>query len=321
MLEVRSDEGLRLTGSVVTIGVFDGMHRGHVALVERARQEATARELPMVALGFDHHPMEVFAPERAPKLLMGADERRRVLAAHGVDVAYALVFDAERAAQPPGEFVTEVLVGQLGAEVVVVGDNFTYGAKGAGNVETLQEAGRRLGFEVHALGLMTADEVLPEATDLEGVAISATLVRRLLAEGRLREANALLGRSVVLEGVVAHGAHRGRELGFPTANLVLPDRVLVPADGVYAGRCLFNGQRFDAAVSIGTKPTYGSGTARHVEVHLLSVTLALYGRTLAVALLGRLRGQEAFDSEEALVRQMHRDLIEVRAALAAEDGA
>lgn len=321
MLEVRSDEGLRLPGSVVTIGVFDGMHLGHRALVELARREATDRGLPMVALGFDHHPMEVFAPDRAPKLLMGANERRRVLGRHGVDVAYALVFDEGRARQSPEDFVEDVLLAQLGAKVVVVGENFTYGAKGAGTVRSLAEAGAALGFVVHSVALRRADEVLKGVVDVAGMAISASLVRRLLEEGRLEDANALLGRPFVLEGVVAHGAHRGQRLGFPTANLILPDRLLVPADGVYAGWCVLDGSRFEAAISIGSVPTFGDIATRLVEVHLLDASPFLYGRALAVSLVARLRGQVAFASEDALIAQMRRDVEDVRHVLAAENDA
>ncbi len=300
-------------GSVVTIGVYDGVHRGHRGLIERVRHMAAELDATSAVVTFDRHPATVVRPDSAPKLLTALDDRLMLLESTGVDYVVVVRFDAERSAESAEDFVREVLVDCLRARAVVVGHDFHFGHDRRGNVAMLQEMGAEQGFDVLGVSLF-AD---PDGRD----AISSTRVRALLGEGRVAEAAVLLGRPHEVRGVVRHGDKRGRELGFPTANLEVAGDVLLPADGIYAGWYERpDGSWYPAAISLGRRPTFyeDAGTSL-LEVFLLDFSGDLYGEAARVRFVARLRGEERFDSVDALVDQMQRDVAEARAALAAGD--
>jgi len=315
MIEVVSSTSptYSLAGSVVTIGSFDGFHRGHLQLIQRAGEAARERGLPLVVVTFDRHPLQVLAPERAPRLLMGPIARRQLLESLGVDVLYLLHFDRERATQSPTDFVEQVLVVTLGAQVVFVGENFTYGAKGAGTVETLGDHGRQRGFLVQVQPLVTVGELEVTTSLQASTPISATLIRTLVQEGRLEEANTLLGHPFGLEGTVVTGDQRGRTLGFPTANVSVQEDYVKPPDAVYAGVTMLDGRRYSLAISLGTRPMYyPEGGARLLEVFVIGYDGDLYQQRLVVYFLARLREQQVFDSEAVFRQQMEFDVDQAR---------
>lgn len=302
--------------SAVAIGTFDGVHRGHQALLRRAHEVADG--LPVVAVTFDPHPVAVFAPDRVPLRLTSLARRVQLLHAPapgvpGADHVRVLDFDREMAGWSPREFVERVVVEQLRARHVVVGDNFTFGAKAAGTTDVLRELCAEHGCSARSLALVG---------DVEGpdgrVAWSSTRVRALVAEGRLVEAAEVLGRPHEVEGVVRPGDRRGRDLGFPTANVPVDATYAVPPDGVYAGRLVTSDASYPAAVSIGTNPTF-AGTERRVESYVMDHghDLDLYGRSVRVELVDRLRAMVAYEGVDALVAQMHADVAAARAVLAA----
>jgi riboflavin kinase/FMN adenylyltransferase len=293
-------------GAVVTIGVYDGVHLGHRSVLRLVRELAEARGLDAVCVTFDRHPAEVVRPASAPQLLTTPEQKLELLAATGdVDACYVLRFDAARAAEPATDFVREVLVDGARARVVVVGADFHFGKDRGGNVALLEQMGAEFGFEVLGVGLVA---------EPGGVVYSSTRIRELLAEGDVAGATALLGRPHELRGVVEHGDQRGRELGFPTANVAVPDRACLPADGVYAG--IFVGDDLVervAAISLGRRPTfYEEHGLLLLEAFLLDFDGDLYGQRAAVRFVARIRGQERFDSVEALVERMGVDVAETR---------
>ncbi len=321
MKVVREEESLEfaLDRSVVTVGAFDGIHVGHRVLLETARERSLELGIPSVAVSFDRHPLSVLAPERAPKLLMSPSMRDEVLEEAGVDYLYLLHFDHDRAAQSAEEFARATLRQTLGAAVVVVGDNFTFGARGAGTPETLAALGREMGFEAVALELTKVGAVGGVAGLSDSEPISATLIRLLIQEGRLPEAELLLGRPFAMEGVVASGDRRGRQLGFPTANVVVPPSFVKPPDGVYAGRTVVAGEERLAAVSLGTRPMYyPDGGLRLLEAHVLDFGGDLYGTTMRVEFAARIREQRVFDDQSELLLQIEADVGEVRRLLRRE---
>lgn len=296
--------------TVVTIGNFDGVHRGHRLVLDRARTAAgrVGPDVPVVVVTFEPHPMAVLAPDRAPVALTTMAQRTRLLAATGDEHVLVLPFDRTMAAWSPEEFVRRVLVDRLHAAVVVVGANFRFGHRASGDVDTLRRLGERLGFTVDGLDLVGGDPPW-----------SSTVVRQALDRGDVETATAVLGRPHSVEGVVVEGDHRGRALGYPTANVPTSGMVTVPADGVYAGTL----QRLDddlalplpAAISVGTNPTFG-GVERRVESYVLDRDdLELYGVPVRVDFLVRLRGQVRFDGVDDLVRQMAEDVERTRTAL------
>ncbi len=291
--------------SVVTVGVFDGVHRGHQQLIGRAVDRARERGLPAVLVTFDPHPAEVVRPGSHPARLTTLPRRADLVDALGVDAFCVLPFTPELARTAPAEFVHEVLVERLHAADVVVGRNFTFGHRAAGDVALLTRLGERFGFGVEGLDLITDD----------GITFSSTYIRSCIDAGDVDAAAAALGRPHRVEGVVVHGDRRGRELGFPTANLSTAPYTALPADGVYAGRFVLGGRCLPAAVSVGTNPTF-SGKVRTVEAYVLDVDEDFYGFEVALDLEHRLRGQERFDDVDALVAQMHRDVARTRELLA-----
>ncbi|MBF4461938.1 MULTISPECIES: bifunctional riboflavin kinase/FAD synthetase [unclassified Rathayibacter] len=292
--------------SAVTIGKFDGVHAGHRAVIGRLHERARERGLAAVVVTFDRNPLSVIAPAACPPALVGNEQKLELLAGTGVDATLLLTFDEQFRALSPEEFVREILVDALEARVVLVGSDFRFGARGAGDLTLLRSLGGRHGFEVELI-----DDVRPE----HGRRVSSTWIRELLAEGDVEHATRLLGHEPVVRGVVVHGAKRGRELGFPTANLSPESQGLIPADGVYAGRLTSEGVTYPAAISVGSNPTFVGVPPKQVEAFVLDQTLDLYDRVVDVAFVGRIRGQVAYEGIEPLIRQMNDDVLRVREVL------
>jgi riboflavin kinase/FMN adenylyltransferase len=298
--------------SVVTIGEFDGVHRGHQRIVEHARTAASALGLPVVVITFDPHPDEVVRPGSHPPLLGTAGRRSQLLAGLGVDAVCVLPFTLEFSRLSPDEFVRAVLVDRLHAARVVVGENFRFGHKAAGDVALLAELGEKYDFSAEGVPLLTEN----------GVTVSSTTIRSLLAAGDVAGAAHDLGRPHRVEGVVVRGQQRGRALGFPTANLEALPHTAIPADGVYAGWLAGLGpdgeetERWPAAISVGTNPTF-DGRERTVEAYALDRDdLDLYGAHMAVDFVSRLRETLKFGSADELITQMRIDVDEARRLLA-----
>ncbi|WP_028922924.1 bifunctional riboflavin kinase/FAD synthetase [Pseudonocardia acaciae] len=296
--------------SVVTVGVFDGVHRGHQKLIRRAVSVAAERGLPSVLVTFDPHPTEVIRPGHHPAQLTTLARRAELVAELGVSAFCVLPFSTEMAKMPADEFAHEVLVERLHAAAVVVGENFTFGHGARGDVPLLRQYGRRFGFGVEGLQLIT-DTNDPH----DGVTYSSTYIRSCIDGGDVALAAQALGRPHRVEGVVVRGDRRGHELGFPTANVEPPRYSAVPADGIYASWFVHGGRRLPAATSIGTNPTF-SGRQRTVEAYVLDVDEDYYGHHVALDFVDRLRGMDRFDSVPALVEQMGRDVARVRELLA-----
>lgn len=301
----RAAPGAVVDRCVATIGVFDGVHRGHQRIVSRTLARAAELRLPAIAVTFEPLPEMVVRPDSAPQLLTTFDRRLQLLAGLGVDGVYVVHFDAEFAQLSPEEFTSSVLVDALRAVDVLVGENFRFGRRASGDVATLTALGSASGFMVDAVSLAHPD-------GLDAPPFSSTWIRERIADGDVEAAATALGRPHRVEGVVVHGDHRGRELGYPTANLDMPPELAVPADGVYAGWL----DGMPAAVSIGTNPTF-HGTARRVEAHVLDRDdLDLYGEYMSLDLVARLRRMVAFDGVEPLLAQMAIDVTQTRVVLA-----
>jgi riboflavin kinase/FMN adenylyltransferase len=295
--------------SVVTIGSYDGVHRGHQLIIRHAVDRARERGVPAVVVTFDPHPSEVVRPGSHPPLLAPHHRRAELMAELGVDAVLVLPFTKEFSKLSPADFVVKVLVDKLHAKAVVEGPNFRFGHKAAGNVAFLTEQGRTYDFEVEVVDLYVRGEAGG------GEPFSSTLTRRLVAEGDMTGAREILGRPHRVEGVVVRGAQRGRELGFPTANVETLPHTAVPADGVYAGRLHVGEEAMPAAISVGTNPQF-DGTERTVEAYAIDrVGLDLYGLHVAVDFQSYVRGQATFDSLEALMAQMALDVDHCRRLL------
>ncbi|MBO0805172.1 MAG: bifunctional riboflavin kinase/FAD synthetase [Nocardiopsaceae bacterium] len=303
--------------SVVTIGVFDGVHRGHQRIVARAAELGAERGLPVVAITFDPHPDEVVRPGSHPPFLCSARRRAELLAGLGADAVCVIPFTLDFSRLDPDEFVRTVLADRMHATAVVVGEDFRFGHKAAGDVPLLAKLGEKYEFSAEGMPLLGID----------GTPISSTMIRRLLTDGDVAAAARELGRPHRVEGVVVRGHQRGRALGFPTANLHVPPHTAIPADGVYAGWLArldgdgsglggdgggHDAERWPAAISIGTNPTFGEGE-RTVEAYALDRDdLDLYGVHAAIDFAERLRGTLRFDSVDALAEQMTLDVVQAR---------
>ena len=297
-----------LARTSVVIGNFDGVHRGHQAVIARARAVADAQGLTVVAVTFDPHPMAVLRPEHAPSTLTSIEARAELLREAGVDAVLALPFDRDMASWSPEQFVDTVLVERLHAAAVVVGANFRFGSRAAGDVATLRDAGESRDFVAEGVPLDGGPQVW-----------SSTYVRTCLATGDVAGAAEALGRPFKVRGRVVRGDMRGRELGFPTANVPTSALSAAPADGVYAGwlRRTDTGETWPAAISVGTNPTFDGERERRVESHVLDRDdLELYDVEVEVSFVERLRGMVAFESVDALVAQMHDDVAHARELLA-----
>lgn len=294
--------------SVVTIGNFDGVHRGHRTLIARTTAEATQRGARAVALTFDPHPAAVLRPDAVPAALQSLEERTALLRESGCDEVVVVPFDAAFAAQGPEEFVDRLLVDRLAAELVVVGTNFRFGRAAAGDVALLIALGEQRGFGVEAIGLV----------DLGDGPVSSSALRSQLAAGDVEVVARGLGRPFSLTGEVVHGEGRGRTIGIPTANVAVAEGRVLPADGVYA--CWAGsegGGRTPAVVNVGWRPTF-AGTSRSVEAHLLvDDGPDLYGQRLTLEFVARVRGEQRFEGSEALVARIHEDIRMARELLLA----
>lgn len=291
----------------VAVGNFDGVHRGHQALVAAALDEARARRGTAAVLTFDPHPARVLQPERAPRALMTLDQKAEALAAAGVDHVAVLEFTLGLAARTAAEFAREVLVGSLGAHTIVVGANFRFGRARAGDVAALIALGTELGFSVY---------VVPPVLH-GGRPVSSTRVRDAVEAGEMGEAAALLGRPYQVDGSIVRGDGRGRTLGFPTANMDVLNETL-PGRGVYACWSSVEGvaERVPAAVNVGLRPTFG-GRETTVEAHLLDFSGDLYGRRIRLSFAERLRGEVKFAGPDALRAQIEADVARARSVLRA----
>jgi riboflavin kinase/FMN adenylyltransferase len=291
------------------LGNFDGVHLGHQVVVRRAVEKARSRGMRAVAVTFDPHPRSVLRPGSEPKLLTVLEVREELLLGCGVDEVRVLRFDLDLSKKSPGDFVREVLVGELGAGVVVVGENFRFGYKASGDVKDLDRHMRDAGGEAYAVPTY----VLGEAAG-SGEAINSTRIRMLLHDGEAREAARLLGRPYSLRGVVVEGDKRGHALGFPTAN-VLPGAVaLVPGRGVYAGHVRVGEERYGACTNVGVAPTFERRESR-VEAYLLDYDGDLYGEVIDVTFEERLRPEKQFSGVYELKEQIARDVAEARRAV------
>ncbi len=286
--------------TVVVIGVFDGVHKGHQALLNRAKEIADGRSI--IALTFDPHPRTVFAPDSVPPMLTTLADRVELLKIHNADRVAVMKFNEQFAVMSPEDFVKNILVDQLQVSTVIVGKNFTYGSKAAGNVETLKSDGAKHGFTVDVQELAGGEEV-----------ISSSRIRNLVLEGKVEQARELLGRPHRLDGIVVHGEKRGREIGYPTANLGKIDGQTIPADGIYAGWLTVGINFWPAAISIGTNPTFEGDRGRQVEAYALDQQgLDLYDKAASIEFGWFLRPTLKFNGLDELLVQMKKDCDEAR---------
>ncbi len=291
--------------SVVTIGVFDGVHRGHQQIIGYTVKQARERGLASVVVTFDPHPSEVVRPGSHPAILTEPARKAELIEELGVDVLCVLPFTVEFSRLSPESFVHDVLVERLHAAHVVVGENFRFGHRASGDVKLLERLGRTFGFSVSEAPLVTEDDTV----------FSSTYIRSCVHAGEVSRAAAALGRPHRVEGVVIRGDRRGRLLGYPTANLLCHEYAAIPADGVYAGWFIRENSRpLPVAASIGTNPTF-AGIERRVEGHILDFDDDLYGERVAIEFVERLREQRTYDTVEALVRQIGKDVEQTRQIL------
>ena len=289
--------------SAVTIGVFDGVHRGHQALMRTVMEKARAFEAKPVVVTFDRHPLEVIAPGREPALITTLEQRARLMSEIGIEAVVALRFDAAFRALSPQEFVRRVLVEKLACVHCVVGANFRFGHQQVGNIETLADLGARYGFDVSIFAMQMGGEQ---------EVVSSSLIRRHISEGRVERVAEELDRPFRLEGTVEHGASRGHGLGFPTANLRVHPRLILPRLGVYAGWMRWQDRRYPVVVNVGMNPTFGDRTAPVVEAHVIGFELDLYGQDVEIEFLHRLRDERMFGHVDELITQMRADVESAR---------
>ncbi|HZQ10325.1 MAG TPA: bifunctional riboflavin kinase/FAD synthetase [Anaerolineae bacterium] len=291
------------TPSVLTIGSFDGVHRGHAHLIQTVVDHAREKNAKSVVVTLNPHPRLVLRPDVPLQLISTLDERLDLLSHQPLDYVVVFPFSLEQSKLRAREFV-QLMCEHLNMMELVCGPNFALGYKREGTIPVLQELGNELGFTITVI----------EPQQFEQGIISSTRIRDLVANGQVSAAAQLLGRYPMLRGVVVHGDHRGRELGYPTANLDVPDRKLIPANGIYAVRVRLGDQWFDGAASVGVRPTFGGGK-RLVEIYLFDFARWIYGEELEVYFVERLRDEEKFDSIPALLEQMSRDVENARTIL------
>ncbi len=284
--------------TVVTIGVFDGVHAGHRYLINQAKQIANQTNSILVVASFDPHPISVLRPDNFLGLLTLPDFRLKLLKAAGADRVEFIEFSKDVSRMTPDEFIDTVVLGQLKANSVVVGENFRFGNSASGNVETLEILANKFGFNLDVVKLVGDQQTW-----------SSTRIRNYLIGGDVKAARQILGRPHRLTGVVVHGDHRGRELGYPTANLEVAGNLIIPADGVYSALLTTAEDVFPAAVSIGTNPTFTDVVNRRVEAYVLDRTdLDLYGKQISIDFIDHVRTMAKFDGVEPLIAQMAKDV-------------
>ncbi|MGI9608294.1 MAG: bifunctional riboflavin kinase/FAD synthetase [Acidimicrobiales bacterium] len=310
MLIIRDSSTEVLDASVLTIGAFDGVHLGHQQVIAQVKERARARGVASAVVTFDTHPALVVRPESAPKLITTLERKFELLESFGVDVVYVIEFNTERASTTAADFVREVFVERLNVAEIVVGSDFHFGKAREGTVEVLTALGKEHDFVVDGLELLRQSDT-PDH-------ISSTAIRAAMADGRVRDANAMLGREYEIHGTIIGGDKRGRTIGFPTANMVLTEDMAWPANGVYAARYETpDGIVRPAAVNIGIRPTfYTTAEQALLEAHILDFDGDLYGSDARVRVVRRLRAERRFDGIEELRIQLERDVAEVRTVLA-----
>ncbi|TNE52147.1 MAG: bifunctional riboflavin kinase/FAD synthetase [Deltaproteobacteria bacterium] len=296
--------------TILTIGNFDGVHRGHREIIEKVQANAQTHQLSSLVYTFQPHPLKVLVPKRAPALLNTHIQKREILDAMGIDILVEEPFNRDFASLSPEQFVNDVLVERMRAHTIFVGYDFTFGRGGKAGVQKLQELASRVGVEVH--------EVPP--LSFEGIVASSSKVREFVAEGNMEKAQLLLGRPFFLHGQVVQGFQRGRELGFPTANLSTSQEMM-PAHGVYACWVDTSQGMFPAVTNVGIRPTFHDNSALSVESHLLDFEGDLYDSILRVHFVGRVRSEQSFSSAQALRKQIELDIGKARAMLADPSGA
>ena len=307
---VQGTSSLPLEGeSAITIGFFDGVHRGHQAVIRRVVEIAERQNLRSAVVTFDRHPLQTLSPGKVPTLLTTLKRKASHIEGLGVDTLFVLEFTEEVSSWSPEEFVERVLVKGFGTRHVSIGTNFRFGHKAAGNFQVLADLGAARGFEVEPVAIFKVD----------GRPVSSSSIREALAEGDLEWPERALGRRYVVEGHVVTGAGRGRGLGWPTANLRTPDGILLPGRGVYACRATVDGASTAAAVNIGINPTFG-GEPLHLEAHLLDFDRDILGKVLAIEFWERLRDEQRFDSAEQLAKQIQQDVEHTRELVSPRGG-
>lgn len=295
--------------SALTIGKFDGVHRGHRGVIAQLRSLAADRGLEPVVVTFDRHPMALLRPESCPEALVSNAQRAALLAESEITATLVLEFTRELSELEPAEFVEHVLCGALDARLVLVGADFRFGHRGAGTVDTMRDLGRTHGFEV----------VLLDDVRIDGVRVSSTQIRDHLAAGEVRAATRLLGRYPRVSSTVIHGDAIGREIGFPTANLDPAMEGFLPADGVYAAWAWIDGVRYGAAVSVGNNPTFDGIPARRTEAHLLGASVDAYDKTIDLDFVDYIRPMVKFDGLATLTAALSADVDRIRALLETEN--
>ena len=301
-------QGANSRRSVVTIGAYDGVHRGHQAVIEQVRQQAQTLDARSIVVTFDRHPASVVRPESAPLLLTDLDQKLERLAATGIDSTCIVKFDETSSRESPSDFVKRVLVDGLLAKRIIIGEDFHFGHKRGGNVAMLRELGPKFDFDVLPIELISRGDGVDEP-------VSSTAIRRALAGGQVELATQLLGHHFEVRGVVVHGDQRGRTIGFPTANIEVPKAICIPADGVYAGVLTRDdGMKNHCAINLGRRPTfYEHADHSMLEAHLLAFSGDLYGEKVKLTFTHFLRGERKFENIDALKMQLNLDVEQTRA--------
>jgi riboflavin kinase/FMN adenylyltransferase len=301
-------QGANSRRSVVTIGAYDGVHRGHQAVIEQVRQQAQILDARSIVVTFDRHPASVVRPESAPLLLTDLDQKLERLAVTGIDVTCIVKFDATSSRESPSDFVKRVLVDGLLAKRIIIGEDFHFGHKRGGNVAMLRELGPKFDFDVIPIELISRGDGVDEP-------VSSTAIRRALAGGQVELATQLLGHHFEVRGVVVRGDQRGRTIGFPTANIEVPNAICIPADGVYAGVLTrIDGTKNICAMNLGRRPTfYEHADHSMLEAHLLDFSGDLYDEKVKLTFTHFLRGERKFENIDALKMQLKLDVEQTRA--------
>jgi len=302
------DQGANSRRSVVTIGAYDGVHRGHQAVIEQVRSQAQTLDARSIVVTFDRHPASVVRPESAPLLLTDLDQKLERLAATGIDSTCIVKFDESSSRESPSDFVKRVLVDGLLAKRIIIGEDFHFGHKRGGNVAMLRELGPKFDFDVLPIELISRGDGVDEP-------VSSTAIRRALAGGQVELATQLLGHHFEVRGVVVHGDQRGRTIGFPTANIEVPKAICIPADGVYVGVLTRDdGTKNICAINLGRRPTfYEHADHSMLEAHLLDFSGDLYGEKVKLTFTHFLRGERKFENIDALKMQLNLDVEQTRA--------